>query len=54
VYGIVRAASLLAALALAAAFGPDAFRALDTDQALFVAGALAVAITLGLLRAPDA
>lgn len=53
-YGIVRAASLLAALALAAAFGPDAFRTLNSDQALFAAGALAVAIGLGLLRPPTA
>jgi diguanylate cyclase (GGDEF)-like protein len=54
VYGIVRAASLLAAVALAAAFGPDAFRTLDPDRARFALGALAVAIGLGLLRAPTA
>jgi diguanylate cyclase (GGDEF)-like protein len=54
VYGIVRAASLLAAVALAAAFGPDAFRSLDPDRARFALGALVVAIALGLLRAPTA
>jgi diguanylate cyclase (GGDEF)-like protein len=54
VYGIVRAVSLLAALALAAAFGPDAFRALTPDQGLFAAGAFAVAIAFGLLRPPTA
>ena len=53
-YGIVRAASLLAAVALAAAFGPDAFRSLDPDRARFALGALVVAIALGLLRAPTA
>jgi len=54
VYGIVRAVSLLAALALAAAFAPDAFRALTADQALFAAGALALAVAFGLLRPPTA
>ena len=53
-YGIVRAASLFAALAVAVAFAPAATRALKPDDAVFTAGALAIAIALGMLRAPTA
>jgi diguanylate cyclase (GGDEF)-like protein len=54
VYGIVRAASLLAATVLAVAWGPAAVRALRPADIVFVAGALAIAIALGVLRAPAA
>ncbi|MDP9106225.1 MAG: hypothetical protein M3N49_09855, partial [Candidatus Eremiobacteraeota bacterium] len=54
VYRIVRAASLLAATALAIALGPSAVRALRLDDVVFIGGALAIAIALGVLRAPAA
>ncbi len=53
-YGIVRAASLLAALILTVVFGPAAFDALRSENGLFIVGALGTAIALGLLRAPNA
>jgi diguanylate cyclase (GGDEF)-like protein len=53
-YGIVRAASLLAALAAVSAYAPAALHALKPQDAVFLAGALAVAIALGILRAPAA
>lgn len=54
VYAFVRAASLLAAVASAVAWGPAAARALHPGDVLFVAGALVVAMALGVLRAPAA
>jgi len=54
VYGIVRAASLLAALVLAVAWSPAAVRGLRPADIVFVVGALAIAIVLGVLRAPAA
>jgi diguanylate cyclase (GGDEF)-like protein len=54
VYGIVRVASLLAAVALAVAWGPAAVRAVRPDDAVFIVSALVLAIVLGILRAPAA
>ena len=53
-YGIVRAASLFAAAVLAVAWGPATVRSLRPADIVFVAGALAIAIVLGVLRAPAA
>lgn len=53
-YGIARAASLFAALGAAIAYAPAALRAVKPQDAVFLAGALAVAIALGMLRAPAA
>jgi diguanylate cyclase (GGDEF)-like protein len=54
VYRIVRVASLLAAVVLAVAWGPSAVRALRLNDIVFVAGALVIAVVLGVLRAPAA
>src|SRR5947209_7843507 len=54
VYGIVRGASLLAAVVATAVWGPAAVRALRADDVAFLAGALAVTLALGWLRAPAA
>ena len=53
VYGIVRVASLLTALALAVVWAGPAWRTLLHDP-VFLAGALGIAIVLGVLRAPAA
>jgi diguanylate cyclase (GGDEF)-like protein len=53
VYGIVRAASLLVATALAVAWAGPAWKALLHDT-VFLTGALGIAIVLGFLRAPAA
>ena len=53
-YAIVRAASLLAATVLTFMWGAAAIRALRADNAVFLAGALAVTLALGWLRAPAA
>jgi len=53
VYGIVRAASLLLATALAVAWAGPAWKALLHDT-VFLTGALGIAIVLGFLRAPAA
>jgi diguanylate cyclase (GGDEF)-like protein len=53
-YGIVRAVSLFAALAVAVAVGPAAVRALKPDDGIFTLGALAIVVALGLLRSPTA
>ena len=53
VYGIVRAASLLVATALAVAWAGPAWKALQHDTP-FLVGALGIAIVLGVLRAPTA
>ncbi|MDB5073233.1 MAG: hypothetical protein JWM87_4344, partial [Candidatus Eremiobacteraeota bacterium] len=53
-YGVVRAASLLTALVLAVAWGPAAVHALRSPDVVFIAGALAIAVVLGILRAPAA
>jgi diguanylate cyclase (GGDEF)-like protein len=54
VYGIVRAASLFAALVAFAVWGAAAIRALRADDVAFLIGALAVTIALAWLRAPAA
>ena len=53
-YGLVRAASLVAATALAVAWGPSAAHALRPDDVVFLSGALGVTLVLGILRAPAA
>ncbi|MDB5028245.1 MAG: hypothetical protein JWO66_1934, partial [Candidatus Eremiobacteraeota bacterium] len=54
VYGIVRAASLFAALAFTVMVAPAALRALRPDDLAFLAGALAVSAALGWVRPPAA
>jgi diguanylate cyclase (GGDEF)-like protein len=54
VYLIVRAASLLAATVSTALWLPGALRALRPDDIAFLAGAFAVTLALGWLRAPAA
>ncbi|HEY4439517.1 MAG TPA: GGDEF domain-containing protein [Candidatus Elarobacter sp.] len=54
VYGFVRAAALVTTIGLAVLYGPAAVRALDAASALFLAGACACTIALGILRAPAA
>jgi diguanylate cyclase (GGDEF)-like protein len=54
VYGLVRAASLLAAVVASAVWGPGAVRALRLDDIAFLAGALAITVALAWLRAPAA
>lgn len=54
VYLAVRTASVLAAVVSVAYWGPAALRALRPDDGLFLAGALAVTLALGWLRAPAA
>ena len=54
VYGIVRAVSLLAAVALTVTFAPPALRALRPDDIALIAGAVVVICALAFLRAPAA
>jgi hypothetical protein len=54
VFGIVRAASLLAATVLTFVWGAKAIRALHADDVVFLAGAVGVTLVLGWLRAPAA
>jgi diguanylate cyclase (GGDEF)-like protein len=54
VYGIVRAASLFAALVFTVMVAPAALRALRPDDVAFLAGALAVSAALGWVRPPAA
>jgi len=54
VYGFVRAASLLAALVLAALWGPGIVRALTSADLVWLSAAFAVAVALGILRPPTA
>jgi diguanylate cyclase (GGDEF)-like protein len=54
IYSTVRIASLLAAAAATGFAAPPAVRALRPDDLFFLAGALAVTLALGRLRAPAA
>ncbi|HEX3464760.1 MAG TPA: GGDEF domain-containing protein [Candidatus Elarobacter sp.] len=54
VYAVIRAASLVAALALSAVLSPYAVRALRPDDLVFIGGALVVTLLLAWMRAPAA